>query len=770
MKNLQAVALHAKYYQPEAFAWLTENVRAHQETALLLPTGSGKTTLILSFLAWNFAQETPPFLEAYVVAPLRTIREPFRNGDRQAFCLTPEGPVYTLTRPINLESDGRLDLWIQSTAEQPRWFTGTHQVLAAQAKNLEEWAQVTGDLKGKLLIPDEGHHARRGNRLTAFITYWLAHGGSVLYPTATPKDILHEGVKVFQIPLVELMENRCAPSAIVSRFVDTGLAADVDATTGHEPARYVPKVVNDDQMLQALQTMVESWLADGRPKLIVRIKPTRSSATNARLLLLARQMFQDVGARVLAIRNSRDESEEAFGDSEKLTEALGKERSLKNYSESTCDVFVTMNTMIEGADWPLCSHVYLWGVPDSYPTILQILGRAMRSRTSIEGYPAAWVETSKIVFFVGGVSSGDALNANGRHMLVVGCSLASYSVGSQWSTFREDVRLVRAHPKIRGEVRRNTTAVKEERQTEITLQVTAFVQNLNESFPVGKYERLGGTAAKWQADERKRLFRDLVKGLPPHEAAFAKTALITQCPELRDAYGKAMDRQLTAGQSFDAARSAVLDELLEEFLTLTTLPCGLLEDLERQGALQLTAPVLKEMAQELLRRCPPNLYRSSVANQTRAFIKDHPKMSVEDLLKQPDPQSYDADTFGAYDRAARAGQRGLAQHPDGLASLVCAKYETDWIGRMNDLVLEHRQTKVPLKTIAKGFRHHALGFFYGEALAEVVDKFGVDFCERVTLWQAVQIGRAGWTAQQRGQFLDLLKKVAVQEAIDGFKG
>lgn len=777
--------LYDKYYQPATFEWLAANVSIHQETALLLPTGSGKTTLILSFLAWNFAQTEAPFSEVYVAAPQLAIIEPFRAGHGNRYRLFEDGLTYPLMVPGDFKN-GALDSYIQGESKERCWFVGTHQTLALKFEALPQWARVQFNLKGKLLIVDEGHHAHRDTRLAAFIAYWLAHGGHVLYATATPKNALHGGVEVYEIPLVELMENACAPTSILSQFVDTGLAEDT-AVSG---VKNVPKTANDEQMSQAFKKMVQLWVKDGRPKLIVRIKPTRRTSDNVRLLHLARQAFEAEGAKVIAIRKENSKTAQGsaedcdeigdceepecdetlkFKDSEELLKVLGRERERKNYSESECDVIVTMNTMIEGADWPFCSHVYLWGVPDSYPTILQILGRTLRSRLGLVGYPTAWVSTSKIAFFVGGVS--DSRSVNGRHMLVVGCSLASYAFGSQWSTFREEVKLVRAHPKLQAEMRRHITEVPDERKEEIRLISLACITSFNESFSAERYRRLGDTFTTWQFAERKRVFRtEVLKNLTAQEQVYAKEVFVGQDQSLRSKYIPTLTRHLDAGQGCDDARSHALDALLDEFLALTTLPCGMAEDLEQQGVLQLTAPVLKQMTKEMYARCPPTLYLSRVRKQTKDFIKAHPNMSCEELMQQQDPQGHDSETFATYDRAARQGSRGLDVYPDGLASLVCEKYD-DWVGLIQNLVMGHLQTKVSLKRVVAEFRHHPLGFFYGEVLADIVAKFGEEFCaKRLTMWQAVQIGRARWTSEQRVSFIDSLKTKAVQEAIDGLKG
>lgn len=780
--------LHSRYFQPQVFNWLVQNVVVRKRTALLLPTGSGKTTLILCYLAWNFEQVkqgAPGFLEAYIMAPLKSIQDSFKEGCDSTYRLL---DVDTADNDLGLiqseDLEGKaLDAIIQRTPSEPKWYTGTHSLLSLRVKDLERWEQLGPfDFSKKLLVVDEGHHARPDNKLTAFIAFWLRHGGHVLYATATPKDALDapegdEGILPFQIPLVELMERDCAPESIISRFVDTGLAADTEAETGPDRAFNVPKLTdNASANERAFDEMASLWLMDGRPKLIVRIKPTSNAANTNRLLVLAKRAFLKAcpAARVMTVRSYVGDGSftNEFDLPERLSEVLREERD-RTYSTSQLDVIITLNTMIEGADWPLCSQVYLWGVPDSYPTIIQILGRSLRLKTWIADYPAPWRNTSKITFFVGGVSQDGVLPANARHMLIVGTSLANYELGSQWSTFREDMKLVRAHPKLESDVRKGTLEVPPTRQAEIKQDVVAFISGFQQTYSGDLSSAIKNAKEYIRAQFRRLFAKQVLDKLPPIERAYAKMSCLEQSPEIREHYAQAVRHRISDGRSFDEAKSEALDELLDRFLDLTTGPPALLQDLEAQGSLRMTAPVLKEITEELFERCPPNLLRSRIVNNTLAYIKDHPGVSFDELLGQADPLSFNGETFRAYDRAARSGTRGLEAHPDGLASLVCAKYDAreTWpvaLQKIQDLVLGHRQNKTPKKTLLDGFRH-PLGFFYGEALFEIVDKFGLDVCESLRLWEAVQIGRARWTAKQRQTFLDARDKVSVQEAIDAIR-
>ncbi len=764
--------LYERPYQPAVFRWMTESLHVNAESALLLATGSGKTTVILAYIAWNFSLPKPHFMQVFVVAPQTSIRDSFRTNARYHVEKGDEGYVLPGDTPL----EGMLELGevIQDPATEPMWFTGTHQILSLRGKDLDVWAERPDDLRGKLLVIDEAHHAQKGNELRRFVEYWTSKGGAVLYATATPKGILHDGVASYHIPLVELMEQRFAPYSILSSFIDTGLSADEEQAVGQEKINYSPRAKTDAEIHQAVAKMVEVWEKDGRPKTIIRIKPT-NTITNIRLMTYTRDAFKAVAGedRVLTIRNPdsfpKGVCNEGFDSSGRLSEELTKERKRK-YDESSWDVIVAMNTVIEGVDWPLCSHVFLMGLPDSFLTIVQILGRATRQRTSIEGYPERWVDTSRIVFFVGGVKDDSYMQAHGRPMLMIGCALTSYTVGSQWSTFREDVKLVEDLPKCLDTARQQFLFSEEQRN-----RITTIREDLLKTFKkdLTTADRLGPTA---KAHLQKR-WRDLLQdrsqavGLSEREHQELKRELVQQHRALLAPY---VDRIRTGLKEDDVARyvslqAAVIDELLEMFWDLAavgTTP-GIYRDLEAQGTLQLTAPVLKEITSELIKKCPPRLYKSNIIRQVKTFVKAHSDMSYEEFLRQVDPESFDGDTFYDYHRAVTTGTRGLEKHFDGLKGMVCASY-ANWseTNTFEDLIEDQAQYKTPWDTVITQNRHKPLIYFYGTELIAVLRQLGSEMCRNINLELAVRISRQRWTVAKYKQFEKLSKTVPLREAFD----
>jgi len=772
--------LHTRYYQPDVFKELTELVPSEPQVALLLPTGSGKTTLILSFIAWVFEQPKPPFSEVYVIAPQKTVRDGFKGnkGENRQFQVNPGEACYELVSAEDLDSRTSLDETGDldtKLLEVPKpgtkvWFAETHAKFALEKLlcNLQNHC-CTADFHGKLLVVDEGHHAKLGNNIRAFIDYWVANGGHVLYATATPGDGIPETAKLIQRTLTELMAPPydlppCAPTRILSNFIDTGLAEDSEQDAD---GTHCAPIGTEAELRNVFEDMATRWNDAGRPKTIVRIKPKQDTQHNIKMLLMAKKAFEDVGARAFAVRadvNLKTGSEikriDGLISSEDLSEKLAKERR-RSYSESECDVIITLNTMIEGADWPLCSHVYLWGVPGNCQTTVQVLGRATRLRTGISDYPQQWCETTQIVFFVGGVS--DLRNTHGTTMLLVGCSLANYTLGAQWSTFREHLKLVKEHPQILEPAREEATAVPAEREREIRLGISGLSKTI-EKFQNTK-ERVENSEVH---ERRKRIIEKHLSTLPDGpERRFGISFALGEYPGYQEKYRKALRGRLQT-ESFSEAHKAVLDELLEHFLNSTeVLPrAGSLMDLEDMGLLQLTAPVLEGLKDKMLKECPPRLYRSKVINNTQSFVISNPHLSISELLDQPDPASPDGYTFRAYDEAIRAGSRGLERHDDGLGGMVCERssWSKEWVTSAH---LDQLKGGTSQKRFASEFKKHPLGFFFGPPITNLLKGLPLDVCARLTVGEAVRIGRSEWTKEQYASFKGRLQHMTVQEALDG---
>ena len=131
--------------------------RALRETAcrvlaIVMPTGAGKTFTVASLLAENGDM----FRGVLVVAPQLTIAEAWRREAQDA---------------------GLPDAYFR---------------VITHAAALNFTAAELGALEGRLLVVDEAHHARDvvsdSTGIGAFANYWHAHGGTVLFVTATPNS------------------------------------------------------------------------------------------------------------------------------------------------------------------------------------------------------------------------------------------------------------------------------------------------------------------------------------------------------------------------------------------------------------------------------------------------------------------------------------------------------------------------------------------------------------------------------------------------------
>jgi len=184
-------------YQWKAVSFLAAALAdGHRKLGLSSPTGSGKTLMVATLLLKSRA-----LLDGVVLAtPSRPVLGNFHKNWRVRLVAPPlyDRPPFLLESDMNdmfvlldtqhnkrrlfddIVKPGRVDFqWVALTTMQQltRWGVGC----------------LPSDLKGKLLILDEGHHAGSGDegaeddpQIGKFAQEWVARGGAVLWVTATP--------------------------------------------------------------------------------------------------------------------------------------------------------------------------------------------------------------------------------------------------------------------------------------------------------------------------------------------------------------------------------------------------------------------------------------------------------------------------------------------------------------------------------------------------------------------------------------------------------
>lgn len=424
-------------YQWKAVSFLASAIRdGHRKLGLSSPTGSGKTIMVVALLLKSRA-----LLDGVVLAtPSRPVLTNFHKnwrirlvapsfyGDRPPFPL--EGDRDDMFVLLDSQHNkrklfddilrpGRVDFqWVALTTMQQltRWGVGC----------------MPPDLKGKLLILDEGHHAGSGDedavedpQIGKFAQEWVARGGMVLWVTATPfrsdeKAVFPEDAKAFIWTIADHAADHHAPDQFK---IQTNIIPDLGITSPSElGGSYGPQQTED--LDKAVAAMVYQWREDGYPKAVF-VVPAGSS------LNWAERLWVQIGnerptTRVLDVVGMDTKK------STDLNEALRHEQQVEKYEDSRIDVILACRRFDEGTDWPLASHIYGWGIPESFRLILQRWGRTFRLKLGvIEGYPEAAINVAKIVFIIPQVKPEllKQFEADHHdHALLTACYMAKFEV------------------------------------------------------------------------------------------------------------------------------------------------------------------------------------------------------------------------------------------------------------------------------------------------------------------------------------------------------
>lgn len=404
--------------------------------AVFYCTGAGKTMTALALVALA----SPAFSHVVVVAPTTVIRDQFTRREfifRGNVYSTPEVNetdinLVGLGRYLELAAPGHLVRVTNQLVGQKRGIVWLEALIARRPRFAE----------GRLLILDEAHRAGDGLMVTRFRDLWISAGGKVLSLTATPDRSDRLVAIPPQVPYVsrsmlQQMEDGYAPSRLVSEAIHIPGVSSFDSD-----ASYVP--VDFDEMARHVSSCLH---ADGDPKAIIRLKGMGSreeheaaivkiaSALGDRRVFIAsthaleNERLRECNRRVISEIRSR--TGRALGGD--ISEVLAYEAHLEDAKDSVLDVIIGMQSVVEGLDWPLCSHLYLAGVPRALLPLVQGIGRTMRGRSKLAGYDPTWADASKVVLFVASENEKVKEDLKARHveeLARVACYLASFR---EWS-------------------------------------------------------------------------------------------------------------------------------------------------------------------------------------------------------------------------------------------------------------------------------------------------------------------------------------------------
>ncbi|MCW8139593.1 MAG: DEAD/DEAH box helicase family protein, partial [Planctomycetota bacterium] len=368
-------------------AWFVGRLRRSGDALVEAPTGAGKTLLVRTLVALDLDQPGG-FSHAVIACPQEQIERGFLR-DHDTTVAWPAGLAAqpTIVIPARLFRAARRDGC--GTAPSIRRYLAaaarsyalvcTHAALARLDQN-----DLPQDLTNRILVIDEAHHCPAAG-LARVARLWRSRGGRLVFFSATPfrndeKPVLLPGMIHLRRSLVEHMEEGWAPRTLASEIIALGRSSQRvrsrQFTGDIPPPRSYTKAT--------ARALIEKWIADGRPKTIVRVPPGRGALV--RRVVAA---FEAAGARVLDATGVGPERKHRF------LEALDAERQ-RGTSGSRIDVIVGILRVLEGTDWPVCSTVYSVGIPRSLQVVMQLVGRALRKKG--DDYPAAYRDLARLVF------------------------------------------------------------------------------------------------------------------------------------------------------------------------------------------------------------------------------------------------------------------------------------------------------------------------------------------------------------------------------------
>lgn len=447
-----------------------------RHVAAIYCTGAGKTALSLVVAAKTMGEAwvegNPRFTHTIYVAPTRVIRDGF-----VATQVNERGHVY-MTPEVRSEDDPRVNGLETYLAAPVRSYAirMTHQKASDFVEYLRR--QITADpvfASSKLLVIDEAHHSGEGRRLAELRDLWLSAGGFVLSLTATPDRsdamvAIAEDVPRVVRSMTRQMAERLAPETLRSDIISIQGEAVTTAEEMHAPDLSNP-IVTDDLAAR----LVEDWVEQERPKLIVRLKNSGDVVEHRTAIVAMAQALHRVGARVFVASDRHQDAQEVRELNARilaavrartgrevtdLSEVLAYENEVKTYLDSCVDVIIGMQSVLEGMNWKICSHMGFVGVPRHLLPLIQGIGRAMRDRTTIAGYPERWQNTSRVVLFASVDDEERGVQAHTFQMLSVACYLATFTQWNLVGSLRQVFGRMRfATPDEEERVRRSVEAL-----------------------------------------------------------------------------------------------------------------------------------------------------------------------------------------------------------------------------------------------------------------------------------------------------------------------
>jgi superfamily II DNA or RNA helicase len=255
----------------------------------------------------------------------------------------------------------------------------------SQVVHGEGWkALLPSDCTGLLVVCDELHHGGEdATQVREFLDAVHARGGMVAGLSATlfrsdGRPVYPANVQPLVYSYTTLAARGLFPEQIQIRLVPLGASGS-------------------RLTLQHLERACSYIIAEGQVT-IINIPPGNSVLTADRLI----ERLHQAGAEPSRILNAVGPG---VATANAVRDALASERGIlkdpeRGYSDRSIDYVVSCQRFREAADLASCSHVASFGVTTSLQLAVQNIGRALRNKQCITGYPHQWTNRSLYTLFV----------------------------------------------------------------------------------------------------------------------------------------------------------------------------------------------------------------------------------------------------------------------------------------------------------------------------------------------------------------------------------
>lgn len=389
--------LKLRNYQKHAINNISSGfLNGEKSGALLWATGSGKSFAIRGIFD-NIMSKYTHFI---VIVPTNSIKPSFSDNN---FNLK--------INEIDSNTCKKINAYLLSS--------GGNGIITTHAafSNID----INFDCSNMILAIDEAHHAGENTKLINVIKKWIDCGGTCLYVTATPtRTNGKSAVHIFNTS-EDMISIRSIKDQMEGGFCPSQICCDLVKVESDcfDPGDQVIGAPVDKEKLA--NHIIEQLSDDCWPKTIIRLKNTGSQLKNKELINYINNRLIESNPNIKTILATRNE------DLKKLNNILKSDKNKSSIKESEIDIIIGINAVVEGLDWPNCSHFYFIGIPDSVLLLTQATGRTLRKKVLDDYYPG-WTNVSKVTMFTGNVS-----NIKSNHSSVIMKAICYMGSLRDWS-------------------------------------------------------------------------------------------------------------------------------------------------------------------------------------------------------------------------------------------------------------------------------------------------------------------------------------------------